>query len=177
MTVDVEPVTEPDRPPGRPRHWLLPAGVAVAVTALLAVILLLRPGTDRTPATASQPAGTGTGTGQSSAEVGPPAPVLALARQLATAPNQVTGPVEWVSSTAGGLYRLGGFSTDMRASQPLYVVQLRGRFCCHPGPQGHDPTSPIIVETVTPDGRSGPGIGGGALDLSQLGPVHTFRLP
>jgi hypothetical protein len=176
MTVDVEPVTEPDPTPGHPRHWLLPAGVAVAVTTVLAVILLLRPGTDRTPATASQAAPSGTG--QSTAAVAPPAPVLALARQLATTPdNQVTGPVEWVSSTAGGLYRLAGFSTDMRASQPLYIVQLRGRFCCHPGPRGHDPSAPIIVETVTPDGRPGPGVGGVALDLSRLGPVHTFRLP
>jgi hypothetical protein len=111
----------------------------------------------------------------------PPANVLAHARQAAEPPNRVDGPVEWVRTTLGAAWRTDGSGGDGDPARPAYVIQLHGRFCCHPGPPGHDPTSTSVFEILPVDGRPSDSLGGGAstghpLDLNRLGPVHTFTL-
>jgi hypothetical protein len=109
----------------------------------------------------------------------PPATVLAHARQAAGPRNRVDAPVQWVRTTLGAAWRTVRSGGDGDPARPVYVIQLQGRFCCHPGPAGHDPTSTSVFEIVPVDGHPADSLGGGTghpLDLSRLGPVHTFTL-
>ena len=96
--------------------------------------------------------------------------------------NRVDAPIEWVRTTLGAVWRIGRFRGDGNPTQPVYVIQLHGRFCCHPGPPGHDPTATSVFEILPVDGHSGDNLGGGSstghpLDLARLGTVRTFTLP
>lgn len=108
----------------------------------------------------------------------PPAIVLARARQAAAPPNLVDAPVEWVQTTLGEAWRAGGFRGDDDPARQVYLIQLHGRFCCHPGPPGHDPTSTSLFEILPVHGRPSDSLGGGSadhpLDLSRLGTVQNF---
>ena len=129
----------------------------------------------------AEPAGSTTG-------VTPRAPPIVLARagRIATGgtgqQNRVEAPIEWVRTTLGAVWRIGRFRGDGNPTQPVYVIQLHGRFCCHPGPPGHDPTATSVFEILPVDGHSGDNLGGGGstghpLDLARLGTVRTFTLP
>ena len=111
--------------------------------------------------------------------------VLARASRIATGgtgqQNRVDAPIEWVRTTLGAVWRIGRFRGDGNPTQPVYVIQLHGRFCCHPGPPGHDPTATSVFEILPVDGHSGDDLGGGSstghpLDLPRLGTVGTFTL-
>jgi hypothetical protein len=109
-----------------------------------------------------------------------PPVVLALARSIAgSGRSRVDNPVEWVHTTLGAFWRLAGFSTNGDPHQQVYVVQLHGSFCCHPGPPGVSGESSVVFEAVPVNGpvgsRGGGGMGAG-LDLIRLGTVHTFSL-
>ncbi|HEY3034208.1 MAG TPA: hypothetical protein VGJ54_06070 [Streptosporangiaceae bacterium] len=150
---------------------MLGVGVtAVAVFATLGVGALVRPGSDRAgPAASSQP----------------PAAVVAAARGLLgrVEPGYtVTGPAEWVRTTRAAYQRLVGFGGG--PNQEVYVVQVHGRFTCaactrQPGAKA--PTGSAVTTDAPVDGRNGLDFAdwgiGPPVDLSRLGPVHTFRLP
>ena len=133
-------------------------------------------------AVAGQPTPTGSTAG---ATIPPPPIVLARAQQIATDgtghQNRVDAPVEWVRTTLGSLRRNGGFRGDGNPTQQVYVIQLHGRFCCHPGPPGHDPTATSVFDVLAVDSHPINDLGGGAstghpLDLTRLGIVSTFTV-
>jgi hypothetical protein len=111
----------------------------------------------------------------------PPAIVLAQARRSAAPPNLVDAPVEWVRTTLGATWGPGRFPGGDDPARPVYLIQMHGRFCCHPGPAGADPTSTSVYEILPVHGGPRDGLGGGGsidhpLDLSRLGTVHNFTL-
>jgi len=119
------------------------------------------------------------------AAVPPPLLVVAGARQIqaeATGErNRVDAPVEWVQTTLGSVWQVAGFRGAGKATQQVYVVQLHGRFCCHPGPPGHDPFATSVFDVLPVAGRFSDSLGGGVsavhpLDLAKLGSVRTFTL-
>jgi len=118
--------------------------------------------------------------------VPPPPLVFARALQIRAdgtgQQNRVDGPVVWVRTTLSSVWRVAGFRGAGRPTQQVYVVELHGRFCCHPGPLGHDPFATSVFDVLPVDGRPSDSLGGGAsaihpLDLAKLGTVRTFTLP
>jgi hypothetical protein len=161
-------------------HWLSTASRAGLTTSQL-LVLLDRDGREIARMQRARPGSTASPTGT----VPPPPAVLARARQIDGAgtgqQNRVQGPVEWVRTTLGAVWRVGGFRGEGQPSQPVYVVQVHGRFCCHPGPRGHDPTADSLFEVLPVQGHPSDSLGGGAghghpFDLTRLGTVHTFTL-
>jgi hypothetical protein len=146
---------------------LLGAGFAVAAAlAVLGVAVLVASAShDPAPATTGRP---------------PPAAVEAAARSLLThveAGYTVTRPAEWVRTTGRAYGRLvGSIGADL--DREVYVVQLHGRFTCEacPGPLGAKAPTGTAAFSMFPirgQGESSFGVGP-PLDLTQLGPVHTF---
>jgi len=120
------------------------------------------------------------------AAVPPPALVFARALQIradgAVRQNRVDAPVEWVQTTLSSLWQVAGFRGTGKSTQHVYVVELHGRFCCVPGPLGHEPVVTSIFDVLPVGGRPGDSLGGGAsavhpLDLAKLGTVRAFTLP
>ena len=126
-------------------------------------------------------------TGLTTAAAVPPPPlVVARALQIRAdgtgQHNRVDAPVEWVQTTLSSVWRLAGFRAGGRSTQQVYVVELLGRFCCHPGPLGHDPFATSVFDVLPVNGRPNDSLGGGTsgvhpLDLAKLGSVRTFTLP
>jgi hypothetical protein len=159
--------TSPARPGGggrgrRPRT-LLGAG-AVGVLVLLGLAGLVTLGADPVAEPRSRP----------------PVAVVSAARDLlaSLAPGYtVTGEAEWVQTTRRSYERAARYRSA-EADEPLYVVQLRGRFTCAActRPSGAPAQTGSAVGSAFPvDGRGGSsGSIGRPLDLSRLGTVHTF---
>ena len=119
------------------------------------------------------------------AAVPPPPLVFARALQIRAdgtgQHNRVDAPVEWVQTTLSTVWQLAGFRSAGKSTQQVYVVELHGRFCCHPGPPGHDPFATSVFDVLPVDGRFSDSLSGGVsavhpLDLAKLGSVRTFTL-
>lgn len=128
----------------------------------------------------AEPAGLTTATA-----VPPPPLVFARALQIradgTVRHNRVDAPVEWVQTTLSSVWQVAGFRGAGKSTQQVYVVQLHGRFCCHPGPPGHDPFATSVFDVLPVDGRPSDSLGGGVsavhpLDIAKLGSVRTFTL-
>ena len=120
------------------------------------------------------------------AAVPPPPLVFARALQIRAdgtgQHHRVDAPVEWVQTTLSTVWQLAGFRSAGKSTQQVYVVELHGRFCCHPGPPGHDPFATSVFDVLPVDGLPGDSLGGGTssvhpLDLAKLGTVRAFTLP
>lgn len=152
---------------GKGRALLAAVAGAVAVLAVLGLAGLVAPRWDRAvPVTSGQP--------------GPPAVVVAAARELLRAVEpgySVTGPAEWVRTTRRAYERLAGYR-EPDADEELYVVQVRGQFTCPAcsRPYGARVQTGSAVSSGFPVHRQGETTGsiGPPLDLSQLGTVNTF---
>lgn len=130
--------------------------------------------------TAAQPSGSVT------SEPAPPQAVMDAAKN-ALQSGRVVGPVEWVLGTlqdAEGLTSRGP-SVPVADDVPVYLVQVRGEFRLDSAPRPSGARSPegtvmLLYFPVTPDpqaGNSGMSLTEVAVDLSAVGPVHTFELP
>jgi hypothetical protein len=146
------------------------AGAVLAAAGVLAVLgltgLLARGAGGSDPAAAAQPR--------------PPAAVVSAARHLLgrLEPGYtVTGEAEWVLTTRRSHER----AADYRGAgpdEPMYVVQVRGRFTCAACSRPHGAaaqTGSAVGAAFPVDGGGGSsGSIGGQLDLGRLGTVHTF---
>ena len=164
----------------RRRTAVLVTAVGAAVATVVAAFALSAthpPATDL-PAASVPPV--------SSARVLPDVPVPALVMQAALdirREGTVVGPVQWVRTTEKAAAAFTGYVPGS-FDQEVYLVEVQGQFVLGDAPRPAGASSlrgTTIVLTVplvsSEHGGSGLRMGRGPMDLTYLGPVHTFELP